>query len=119
MNFARITFFASALCVTTDPSLASELTGPELLTTLSGRTFDCRQGDVPLEWRFANIAPDQIRIPYTALVRGKTIEAEYEVTPNGRISSDGYGAERVVTIANDGTLTVTRTDGRSMTCLSR
>ncbi|MEP2530465.1 hypothetical protein [Shimia sp.] len=99
------------------PVQAAEITGADLIDQITGKSFDCVQGDIPLEWRFDDIAQDAKTIPYTAVVRGKTVEAEYEVTSNGRLSSDGYGAERIVERAPDGTLTVTRADGRAMTCI--
>ncbi|WP_204114303.1 hypothetical protein [Shimia biformata] len=98
------------------PVMAAELTGPDLLTAISGKAFDCVQGEIPLTWTIAPVAPDAETVPYTAVVRGKTVEAEYEVTPEGRLTSDGYGDARTVDRSEDGALTVTRADGRVMVC---
>lgn len=112
------TALASALLATC-PAYADELLGADLLKALSGNSFDCLQGEVPLEWQIAELTKDAHIVPYTAVVKGKTIQAEYEMTPEGRLTSDSYGAERRVEMALDGTLVVTRSDGRSMTCRSR
>lgn len=98
---------------------ASELTGAELLGALSDRNFDCMQGDIPLEWRFGALPADATTVAYAATVRGKTIEAEYALTDAGRLTSEGYGTERVVERNPDGTLTVTRADGVAMICTAR
>ncbi len=101
------------------PAKAEEITGADLLSLLSGQSFDCVQGQIPLEWHIAKIAADAKTVPYRAVVRGKTVEAEYDITTNGRLSSDGYGAERTVKRNADGTLTVTRADGKAMICTAR
>lgn len=101
------------------PVMADEVSGAELLTTISGRSYDCVQGEIPLEWHVSEISPDATTVGYTAVVRGKTVAAEYEITSNGRLSSDGYGAERIVEQNPDGSLTVTRADGKAMICIAR
>ena len=101
------------------PAAAAELTGADLLKTINGQSYDCVQGEIPLEWHVSEIASDAKTVDYTAVVRGKTVAAEYEVTSNGRLSSDGYGAERMVELNTDGSLTVTRADGKAMTCTAR
>lgn len=114
MRFTRIALPLALL--TALPAMAAELTGPALLTAISGKAFDCVQGEIPLSWTIAEVAPDAQTVPYTAIVRGKTVEAEYILTEDGQLTSDGYGEARTVEQAEDGTLTVTRADGRVMTC---
>lgn len=117
MHVVRI--LAIALTGLAVPLVAEELSGPALLDSLSNRTFDCLQGPIPLQWSFETIAPDATAVPYVAIVKGKTVEAEYEITSNGRLTSDGYGAERIVERLEDGALRVTRSDGRAMVCKAR
>lgn len=97
-------------------ALGSELLGKELLAAISGQSFDCVQGEILLEWHISEISKDVRIVPYTAVVRGKTVEAEYLLTDTGHLTSDGYGEERKVERAEDGTFIVTRSDGRAMTC---
>ena len=108
---------ATLLCAL--PVHAKELTGPALLEQISGKAFDCVQGDIPLTWTIAEVPSDATEIPYTAVVRGKTVEASYQMTSEGRLTSEGYGESRTVEADPDGTLTVSRTDGRVMTCIPR
>ena len=107
----------ASLCA--PPTMAKEISGADLLATISGQSYDCVQGEIPLEWHVSEIAPGATNVDYTAVVRGKTVAAEYEITSNGRLSSDGYGAERIVEQNADGSLTVTRADGKVMTCTAR
>jgi hypothetical protein len=110
---------AVSLAILAAPLAAEEISGPALLDSLSNRTFDCLQGPIPLQWSFETIALDATAVPYVAIVKGKTVEAEYEITSNGRLTSDGYGAERIVERLKDGALRVTRSDGRAMVCKAR
>ncbi len=105
--------------IVVEPALSAEITGTKLLSDLSDTTFDCMQDEIPLVWRFNEIAPEATFIHYTAVLHGKLIEATYNITSNGRISSAEYGSERIVERSADGSLKVTRVDGRVMTCFAR
>ncbi len=114
----RISIFAVAALIA-QPILADELTGAALLGTISGQHFDCLMGEIPLEWMVADVALSATLVPYTATVRGKTVDAEYTLSGSGRLTTDGYGDERRVEPGPGGSLIVTRSDGRSMTCIAR
>lgn len=101
------------------PAASAELLGTDLTTTISGQHYDCVMGGTPLEWIFPELDPEVKTVPYTAIVRGKTVDAEYMLTDKGRLSSDGYGEERQVSLEEDASLNVTRADGRAMTCKAR
>lgn len=111
---------AALLAALSAPQLlqAEELLGAALITRLSNTSFACVQGETPLEWAFATLDPSAQVVPYQATVNGKTIEAEYQITAEGRLTSDGYGAERQVTLEDDGRLIVTRADGKVMVCIA-
>ncbi|WP_372887729.1 hypothetical protein [Shimia sp.] len=108
-----------ALTLLAQPMLAEELTGPALLSQIGGSHFDCLMGETPLQWVVSEVAPDATVVPYTATVRGKTVEAQYTLSAAGRLTSDGYGDERRVESNPEGQLIVTRSDGRAMTCTAR
>ena len=110
---------ATAFSLTALPLCAAELTGPDLLSEISGRHFDCMMGERALEWIIAPVAADATTVPYSAIVGGKTVEASYAVNDKGRLTSDGYGEEREVTREADGALRVARADGRVMLCTAR
>lgn len=113
---------SSALALATfiaQPALAQELTGRDLLAAIGGRHFDCLMGQTQLEWVLGNIASGATTLPYSATVHGKTVTAAYQLTDTGRLTSEGYGDERRVETGPDGVLTITRSDGRAMTCTAR
>lgn len=101
------------------PLAAEELLNDALIERISGQHFDCVMGETPLEWKIADVEQDATTVQYTAIVRGKSVEAEYAISENGRLTSDGYGEERRVEPGADGSLTVTRADGHVMTCVAR
>ena len=101
------------------PASANELTGTDLLSEISGNHYDCQMGDTPLEWIIAKVAAEATTVPYTAIVGGKTVNAEYALNDKGRLTSDGYGEEREVVLLDIGTLRVARSDGRNMLCKVR
>ncbi|WP_299350600.1 hypothetical protein [uncultured Shimia sp.] len=115
----RVSLLTLGLLAMSGPTLAQELKGPDLLSTISGQHFDCKMGPVPLEWIISEVDPEASVVPYNAIVGGKTVEAEYTLTEDGKLSSDGYGDARTVTPSEDGTLSVARSDGRVMVCTQR
>lgn len=117
MKFQFIT--ASLFALVPLSATAEELVGATLLGTISGQHYDCLMGEVPLEWVLSDVKPDAITVPYTAIVHGKSVESEYTLSDAGRLTSDGYGDERQVHALEDGTLTISRSDGRVMTCNAR
>lgn len=110
---------AAAFSLTALPLWASELTGADLLSEISGKHYDCKMGETALEWIIAPLAPDTATVPYTAIVGGKTVEASYTVNDKGRLTSDGYGDERQVVLVDVGAVRVERSDGRVMLCAER
>lgn len=112
-------FLAVTLSLTALPVAADELTDPSLLSEISGKHYDCKMGETSLEWIVTEIAEGAETIAYSAVVHGKTVEAEYTLSEAGRLSSDGYGDERIVTQQDDGALHVARADGRVMVCAER
>ncbi|WP_127112130.1 hypothetical protein [Shimia sediminis] len=109
----------AALILTTMPALADELKGAGLLSEISGNHYDCKMGETPLEWIIAEVPEDAKRVPYTAIVGGKKVEAAYDLNDKGRLTSDGYGEERQVVLVDVGALRVARSDGRVMLCKQR
>ncbi|WP_170544785.1 hypothetical protein [Ruegeria arenilitoris] len=101
------------------PVHADELLGSALIEEISGQHFDCMMGETPLEWIVSDVTLDATSVPYSAIVRGKTVEAEYSISVEGRLTSDGYGDERRVEKNADGSLSVARSDGRVMKCTAR
>ena len=116
MKPVLIALALAGVTICTPPAIAGELTGAALFDRIGGQSFDCTQGDVALTWQVDPIAKGATSVDYSAVVRGKTITASYVVTKAGRLSSDGYGAERNVTENPDGSLTIARADGKVMVC---
>lgn len=116
-----LTAIAFAACAGTLPqiALADELLGADLLAEISGKHFDCMQGEIPLEWVISEVASDAKTIAYSATVKGKTVESEYVMTEEGRLQSAYYGKERWVTRNADGSLTMTRVGGKPINCTAR
>lgn len=112
-------FTASLVALVPLSAGAEELTGDALLRAISGRHFDCKMGDVALEWIVGDVETDAKTVPYSAIVRGKTVEAEYAVNEAGRLTSDGYGDERSVETHVNDSLRIARSDGRVMICKAR
>ena len=84
---------------------AKELSAPEAIALLSGKTLNCKAEGQPVKIEFRNVDAKG-RVKYTAFVSGQRFSDSYRGTKKGKLVQGSSNSQRSVSVDGNGVITL-------------